>query len=41
MIKRVERNKRKFVTVVIGLEVFGLENKKIAKDLGKVSQVLR
>ncbi|KAJ6190092.1 hypothetical protein N7519_000113 [Penicillium mononematosum] len=34
-IKRVERNKRKFVTVVIGLEVFGLENKKIAKDLGK------
>ncbi|CAP92781.1 Pc16g01110 [Penicillium rubens Wisconsin 54-1255] len=35
LIKRVERNKRKFVTVVIGLEVFGLENKKIAKDLGK------
>lgn len=34
-IKRVERNKRKYVTVVIGLEVFGLENKKIAKDLGK------
>jgi translation initiation factor 1 (eIF-1/SUI1) len=32
LIKRVERNKRKFVTVVIGLEVFGLENKKIAKD---------
>lgn len=23
------------MTVVIGLEVFGLENKKIAKDLGK------
>ncbi|KAJ5951464.1 uncharacterized protein N7479_009877 [Penicillium vulpinum] len=35
LIKRVERNKRKYVTVVIGLEVFGLENKKIAKDLGK------
>lgn len=35
IIKRVERNKRKYVTVVIGLEVFGLENKKIAKDLGK------
>lgn len=34
-IKRVERNKRKYVTVVIGLEVFELENKKIAKDLGK------
>jgi len=35
IIKRVERNKRKYVTVVIGLEIFGLENKKIAKDLGK------
>ncbi|KAJ5212743.1 Translation machinery-associated protein 22 [Penicillium cinerascens] len=35
LIKRVERNKRKYVTVIIGLEVFGLENKKIAKDLGK------
>ncbi|KAJ5742130.1 Translation machinery-associated protein 22 [Penicillium manginii] len=34
-IKRVERNKRKHVTVLVGLEVFGLENKKIAKDLGK------
>ncbi|KAL2005241.1 hypothetical protein VTN00DRAFT_2451 [Thermoascus crustaceus] len=34
-IKRVERNKRKFVTVVTGLEVHGLDNKKIAKDLGK------
>ena len=34
-IKRVERNKRKFVTAVIGLEAFGLENKKVAKDLGK------
>lgn len=34
-IKRVERNKRKHVTVILGLEVFGLENKKIAKDLGK------
>ncbi|KAL4789195.1 translation initiation factor SUI1 [Aspergillus venezuelensis] len=34
-IKRVERNKRKHVSVVIGLEVYGLENKKVAKDLGK------
>jgi density-regulated protein DRP1 len=34
-IKRVERNKRKFVTVVSGLEAHGLDNKKIAKDLGK------
>ncbi|CAL5869978.1 uncharacterized protein PFLUO_LOCUS4211 [Penicillium psychrofluorescens] len=34
-IKRVERNKRKYVTVVIGLEVHGLENKKVAKELGK------
>lgn len=35
VIKRVERNKRKHVTVIIGLEVFGLENKKLAKELGK------
>lgn len=35
LVKRVERNKRKYVTVIMGLEVFGLENKKIAKDLGK------
>jgi density-regulated protein DRP1 len=34
-IKRVERNKRKHVTVIIGLEVYGLENKKLAKELGK------
>ena len=34
-IKRVERNKRKHVTVIAGLEVYGLENKKVAKDLGK------
>ncbi|KAJ5489558.1 Translation machinery-associated protein 22 [Penicillium diatomitis] len=34
-IKRVERNKRKYVTVIIGLEIFGLENKKLAKELGK------
>jgi density-regulated protein DRP1 len=34
-IKRVERNKRKHVTVITGLEIFGLENKKVAKDLGK------
>jgi len=35
VIKRVERNKRKYVTAVSGLEAFGLENKKVAKDLGK------
>lgn len=34
-IKRVERNKRKYVTAVSGLEAFGLENKKMAKELGK------
>lgn len=34
-IKRVERNKRKHVTVIAGLEVHGLENKKVAKDFGK------
>ncbi|KAL4993549.1 translation initiation factor SUI1 [Aspergillus recurvatus] len=34
-IKRVERNKRKHVSVVTGLEVYGLENKKVAKELGK------
>lgn len=34
-IKRIERNKKKYVTAVIGLELFGLELKKVAKDLGK------
>ena len=34
-IKRVERNKRKPVSVITGLEVYGLENKKVAKELGK------
>jgi density-regulated protein len=34
-IKRVERSKRKFVTVVSGLEAHGLDNKKVAKELGK------
>ncbi|KAF2085704.1 density-regulated protein DRP1 [Saccharata proteae CBS 121410] len=34
-IKRIERNKRKYVTAVIGLEAFGLDLKKVAKDLGK------
>lgn len=34
-IKRIERNKRKHVTVIAGLEVHGLENKKVAKELGK------
>lgn len=35
LIKRVERNKRKYVTVVSGLEGHGLDLKKIAKELGK------
>ncbi|KAF2146504.1 uncharacterized protein K452DRAFT_282679 [Aplosporella prunicola CBS 121167] len=34
-IKRIERNKRKYVTAIIGLEAFGLELKKVSKDLGK------
>lgn len=34
-IKRIERNKRKHVTVIAGLEVHGLENKKVAKEFGK------
>jgi len=34
-IKRIERNKRKYVTTVTGLEAFGLELKKCAKDFGK------
>ena len=34
-IKRVERNKRKYVTEVSGLEGHGLELKKIAKEWGK------
>jgi len=28
-IKRIERNKRKFVTAVVGLEAFGLDLKKV------------
>ncbi|OAL25219.1 translation machinery-associated protein 22 [Fonsecaea multimorphosa] len=35
LIKRVERNKRKYVTVVSGLEDHGLDLKKVAKELGK------
>ncbi|CZT45790.1 related to density-regulated protein, translation initiation factor [Rhynchosporium secalis] len=35
IIKRVERNKRKFVTTVTGLEAFDLDNKKVAKEFGK------
>jgi len=34
-IKRVERNKRKYVTAVSGLEAFGLDLKKVSKDFGK------
>ncbi|PQE09801.1 translation machinery-associated 22 protein [Rutstroemia sp. NJR-2017a BBW] len=33
-IKRVERNKRKYVTEVQGLDAFGLELKKVAKEFG-------
>lgn len=35
VIKRIERNKRKHVTSVSGLEAFGLDLKKVAKDFGK------
>ncbi|EHK98773.1 eIF1-like protein [Glarea lozoyensis ATCC 20868] len=35
LIKRIERNKRKYVTAVSGLEAFGLDNKKVAKEFGK------
>ncbi|KAK3114966.1 Translation machinery-associated protein 22 [Teratosphaeriaceae sp. CCFEE 6253] len=35
IIKRVERNKRKYVTEVSGLEAFGLDLKKVAKEFGK------
>ena len=35
VIRRVERNKRKFVTAVAGLEAFGLDLKKVARDFGK------
>jgi density-regulated protein len=34
-IKRVERNKRKYVTAIQGLESFGLDLKKTAKEFGK------
>ncbi|CAP68005.1 uncharacterized protein PODANS_1_18740 [Podospora anserina S mat+] len=34
-IKRIERNKRKYVTSVSGLEAFGLDLKKVSKDFGK------
>ncbi|KAH0608023.1 uncharacterized protein H6S33_002075 [Morchella sextelata] len=35
VLKRVERAKRKHVIVVTGLEAFGLDLKKVAKDFGK------
>jgi density-regulated protein DRP1 len=35
IIKRVERNTRKYVTAVSGLEAFGLDLKKVSKDFGK------
>lgn len=34
-IKRIERNKKKFVTAVIGLEAFGLDLKKVRRLLGR------
>lgn len=34
-IRRLERNKRKFVTAVQGMDVHGLELKKVAKEFGK------
>ncbi|RDW60269.1 translation machinery-associated protein 22 [Coleophoma crateriformis] len=34
-IKRVERNKRKYVTAVSGLEAFNLDLKKVSKEFGK------
>jgi density-regulated protein len=34
-IKRIERNNRKHVTAVSGLEAFGLDLKKVAKEFGK------
>nr|OQO26902.1 Translation machinery-associated protein 22 [Rachicladosporium sp. CCFEE 5018] len=34
-IKRVERNKRKYVTEISGLEHFGIDLKKTAKEFGK------
>lgn len=34
-IKRVERNKRKYVTAVSGLEAHGMDLKKVAKEFGK------
>lgn len=34
-IKRIERNKRKYVTAVSGLEAFDLDLKKVAKEFGK------
>ncbi|KAF2432963.1 density-regulated protein DRP1 [Tothia fuscella] len=35
LIKRIERNKRKYVTCIQGLENFGMDIKKIAKEFGK------
>src|ERR1700761_2531571 len=35
LIKRVERNKRKYVTAIQGLELFGMDLKKVAKEFGK------
>ncbi|KAJ9623602.1 Translation machinery-associated protein 22 [Taxawa tesnikishii (nom. ined.)] len=35
IIKRVERNKRKYVTCITGLEAHGLDLKRVAKDFGK------
>lgn len=39
-IKRVERNKRKYVTAVSGLEAHGMDLKKVAKEFGKKCEQL-
>ena len=39
-IKRVERNKRKYVTAVSGLEAHGMDLKKVAKEFGKKCKLL-
>lgn len=35
IIKRIERNKRKYVTTVSGLEEHGMDLKKVGKEMGK------
>ncbi len=40
LIKRVERNKRKYVTAVSGLEQHGMDLKKVAKEWGKKCELI-